>query len=70
MPSLVICELLGVPYQDRETFQANSAQFLVKDQSLEEKMGAWNALTSYLAGLITAKRAEPGEDMLSDLAPR
>ncbi|MBB5896532.1 cytochrome P450 [Kutzneria kofuensis] len=68
VPSLVICELLGVPYQDRETFQANSAQFLVKDQSLEEKMGAWNALTSYLAGLITAKRAEPGEDMLSDLA--
>ncbi|HTI21372.1 MAG TPA: cytochrome P450 [Kutzneria sp.] len=68
VPSLVICELLGVPYEDRATFQANSAQFLVKDQSLEEKMGAWNALTAYLAGLITAKRAEPGEDMLSDLA--
>ncbi|MFC0542758.1 cytochrome P450 [Kutzneria chonburiensis] len=68
VPSLVICELLGVPYADRATFQANSAQFLVKDQSLEEKMGAWNALTSYLAGLITAKRAEPGDDLLSDLA--
>jgi cytochrome P450 len=68
VPSLVICELLGVPYADRATFQANSAQFLVKDQSLEEKMGAWNALTAYLAGLITGKRAEPGDDLLSDLA--
>ncbi len=68
VPSLVICEMLGVPYEDRDTFQANSAQFLVKDQTLEAKMGAWNALTTYLAQLIVGKRAEPGEDLLSDLA--
>ncbi|MGY2061963.1 cytochrome P450, partial [Nocardia gipuzkoensis] len=34
VPSLVICELLGVPYADRAAFQVNSAQFLVKDQTL------------------------------------
>jgi cytochrome P450 len=68
VPSLVICELLGVPYADRATFQVNSTQFLVKDQELETKMNAYNAMTTYLAGLITAKRAEPGEDILSDLA--
>ncbi|MGK8522111.1 cytochrome P450 [Nocardia asteroides] len=68
VPSLVICELLGVPYADRETFQVNSAQFLVKDQSLEEKMAAYGAMTTYLAGLVSRKRAEPGEDILSDLA--
>ncbi|GGX00684.1 cytochrome P450 [Streptomyces noursei] len=68
VPSLVICELLGVPYEDRETFQANSAQILVKDQSLEEKMAAYDGLTRYLAELVTRKRAEPGEDILSDLA--
>lgn len=68
VPSLVICELLGVPYADRDTFQKNSAQFLVRDQSLEEKMAAYGAMTSYLAELVTAKRAEPGEDILSDLA--
>ncbi|GLY64894.1 cytochrome P450 [Amycolatopsis taiwanensis] len=68
VPSLVICELLGVPYSDRETFQVNSAQFLVKDQSLEEKMAAYGAMTTYLAELVTRKRAEPGEDILSDLA--
>ncbi|MEV4310732.1 cytochrome P450 [Actinocrispum sp. NPDC049592] len=68
VPSLVICELLGVPYEDRETFQANSAQFLVRDQSLEDKMAAVGALTGYLAQLVVGKRAEPGEDLLSDLA--
>nr|WP_280268159.1 cytochrome P450 [Nocardia wallacei] len=68
MPSLVICELLGVPYADRATFQVNSAKFLVREQSLEEKMGAYGAMTTYLAGLVVGKRAEPGEDILSDLA--
>ncbi|MDX3191114.1 cytochrome P450 [Streptomyces sp. MN03-5084-2B] len=68
VPSLVICELLGVPYADRETFQANSAQFMVREQTLEEKMGAYLALNTYLSELVTSKRAEPGEDILSDLA--
>ncbi|MFI5610586.1 cytochrome P450 [Amycolatopsis sp. NPDC051903] len=68
VPSLVICELLGVPYEDRANFQANSQQFLVKDQSLQEKMGALGALMGYLGELVTRKRAEPGDDILSDLA--
>jgi cytochrome P450 len=68
VPSLVICEMLGVPYEDRETFQANSAQFLVRDQTLEEKMGALVALNTYLAELVTRKRATPEDDILSDLA--
>ncbi|MFD8542524.1 cytochrome P450 [Streptomyces sp. NPDC059649] len=68
VPSLVICELLGVPYADRANFQVNSAKFLVKDQSLEEKVAAYGAMTTYLAELVTRKRAAPGEDILSDLA--
>ncbi|WP_329055052.1 cytochrome P450 [Amycolatopsis sp. NBC_01488] len=68
VPSLVICELLGVAYEDRESFQANSAQFMVRDQTLEEKMGAYIALNTYLSELVTHKRSSPGEDILSDLA--
>ncbi|MFB8282274.1 cytochrome P450 [Nocardia colli] len=68
VPSLVICELLGVPYEERANFQVNSAQFLVKDQTLDEKMAAFGAMNMYLAELVTRKRAEPGEDILSDLA--
>ncbi|WP_376771317.1 cytochrome P450 [Streptomyces boluensis] len=68
VPSLVICELLGVPYADRETFQRHSAKFLEKDVNLEEKMAAWTGLSTYLAELVVSKRADPGEDILSDLA--
>ncbi|MFI2190527.1 cytochrome P450 [Streptomyces sioyaensis] len=68
VPSLVICELLGVPYADRDTFQVNSAKFMLKDVTLDEKMAAYGALTTYLAELVTRKRAAPGEDILSDLA--
>ncbi|NHD19310.1 MULTISPECIES: cytochrome P450 [unclassified Actinopolyspora] len=68
VPSLVICELLGVPYADRENFQGNSAKFLAKDISLDEKFAAYGAMTTYLSELITSKRAAPDEDVLSDLA--
>ncbi|MFF4603657.1 cytochrome P450 [Streptomyces sp. NPDC001339] len=68
VPSLVICELLGVPYADRATFQVNSAKFLEKDVALDEKMAAYGGMTTYLAELVTRKRTEPGDDILSDLA--
>lgn len=68
VPSLVICELLGVPYADRAGFQADSAQFMIKDQQLETKIAAYTSLNTYLSGLVTRKRAEPEDDILSDLA--
>ncbi|MFF7649718.1 cytochrome P450 [Streptomyces sp. NPDC007983] len=68
VPSLVICEMLGVPYADRDTFQVNSAKIMVKDQTLDKKIAAFGAMTAYLSELVTRKRAEPGEDLLSDLA--
>jgi cytochrome P450 len=68
VPSLVICEMLGVPYADRETFQVNTARFMEREIPLDEKMAVWDALTTFLAELVTSKRANPGEDILSDLA--
>ncbi|MCP2243859.1 cytochrome P450 [Lentzea aerocolonigenes] len=68
VPSLVICELLGVPYADRETFQSNSSRFMERDITLEDKMAAIGAMFGYLTELVTAKRADPAEDILSDLA--
>jgi len=67
VPSLVICELLGVPYEDRENFQANSAQLMVRDQTLEEKMAAFIGMNTFLTELVTRKRETPGDDILSDL---
>ncbi|MFI9452312.1 cytochrome P450 [Amycolatopsis sp. NPDC052450] len=67
VPSLVICELLGVPYEDRESFQADSAQLMVRDQTLEEKMAAFIGMNTFLTELVTRKRETPGDDILSDL---
>ncbi|MEU1330596.1 cytochrome P450 [Streptomyces sp. NPDC005865] len=68
VPSLVICELLGVPAQDRESFRAHSATFMEREVELDTKMAAYGAMMAYLAELVTAKRADPGDDLLSDLA--
>ncbi|MGI5127859.1 cytochrome P450 [Pseudonocardia sp. CA-107938] len=68
VPSRVICELLGVPYADRETFQSNSSKFMERDIDLDAKMAVIGAMMGYLGQLCAAKRAEPGEDILSDLA--
>ncbi|WP_043848605.1 cytochrome P450 [Amycolatopsis keratiniphila] len=67
VPSLVICELLGVPYEDRESFQADSAQLMVRDQTLEEKMAAFIGMNTFLTELVTRKRETPEDDILSDL---
>ncbi|MFC3453250.1 cytochrome P450 [Amycolatopsis speibonae] len=67
VPSLVICELLGVPYEDRESFQASSAQLMVRDQTLEEKMAAFIGMNTFLTELVTRKRETPDDDILSDL---
>jgi cytochrome P450 len=68
VPSLVICEILGVPYADRETFQSNSTKFMERDVNLEDKMAAYLAMHTYLYELVSRKRAEPADDLLSDLA--
>ncbi|MCP2246381.1 Cytochrome P450 [Lentzea aerocolonigenes] len=68
VPSLVICEMLGVPYADRETFQRNTAKFMEREVNLEDKMAAYMAMHTFLYELVTAKRAEPADDLLSDLA--
>ncbi|MDP9867134.1 MULTISPECIES: cytochrome P450 [Streptosporangium] len=68
IPSLVICELLGVPYADREQFQRDSAALLNLDSSAEQMAAALADLMAYLHGLVLRKRAEPADDLLGSLA--
>ncbi|MFE2111387.1 cytochrome P450, partial [Kitasatospora sp. NPDC059463] len=70
VPSLVICLLLGVPYEDREAFQANSRLLLATEAAGEDFARAQKEMLDYLAGLAERKRSEPGEDILSRLAAR
>ncbi|MFI6742477.1 cytochrome P450 [Nonomuraea sp. NPDC050451] len=68
IPALVICELLGVPYADRESFQRQSATIVALDVSTEQKQQAMNELNAYVRALVADKRARPGDDLISGLS--
>jgi cytochrome P450 len=70
VPSLVICELLGVPYEDRAFFQSRSRQLLSRASSAEERATCSEELRSYFDKLINAKAAAPGDDLLGRLIER
>ena len=66
LPITVICELLGVPEADRDAFQGWS-NTIVSVSPTEEIQQASVAMSGFLTSLISAKRAEPSDDLLSDL---
>ncbi|WP_421106619.1 cytochrome P450 [Streptomyces sp. NEAU-S77] len=70
VPSLVICELLGVPYDDHAFFQANSKAIITRTSTPEQRAEAQGRLGEYLGSLLDAKLGNPGEDVLSDLAAK
>nr|WP_107056118.1 cytochrome P450 [Streptomyces griseus] len=70
LPSLVICELLGVPYDDHEFFQSRSKVGVRRDATPAESRAATGELLTYLDEQLQAKLAHPADDMLSDLAGR
>ena len=67
IPSLVICELLGVPYADRESFQRRTSKLLDLSLPMEERLELGRESREYMAGLVAGAQAEPGEDMLGML---
>jgi cytochrome P450 len=67
IPALMICELLGVPFEDHEFFRRNVAPLNQPDAPLAEQEAAINALGEYLYQLVVAKRAEPTDDILGEL---
>ncbi|MEU8108859.1 cytochrome P450 [Nonomuraea muscovyensis] len=67
VPALMICELLGVPYEDRDRFQG-STRALPDAGTAEAQYAAFVELGTYLRELALAKRAKPTDDLLSDLA--
>lgn len=67
LPITVICELLGVPAADRDTFRAWSGE-IVAPRRGEDENAAVHALGRYLDELIEDKRRTgPTDDLLSAL---
>ncbi|ODR18216.1 cytochrome P450 [Mycolicibacterium porcinum] len=67
IPSLVICELLGVPYEDRDDFQHRSTLQLGLSLPIAERLALQRQSRDYMRGLVGRARQNPGEDILGML---
>ncbi|MDX3184890.1 cytochrome P450 [[Kitasatospora] papulosa] len=66
LPVIVICELLGVPDEDRPDIQRWSGELFAAGQP-EVIDAASHSLADYMTDLIAAKRRHPGNSLLDHL---
>ncbi len=66
LPVYVICELLGVPAEDRDDF-ASWSNVMVDESTRDQSMEAGAKLHAYLTALIEAKRETPDDALISAL---
>lgn len=68
LPVTIICELLGVPVEDRDIFRAGAdAALSTTGMTPQERGTARDALLAYMAGLVAQRREEPTDDLLGAL---
>jgi cytochrome P450 len=67
LPTTVICEILGVPYADRDFFGDRSVRCLSTDYSHEEATKAGDELSAYFDQMIDMKQQQAGDDLMSRL---
>jgi len=64
IPSLAICELLGVPYEDREEFQRLGVARFDLFAGANASLGAISDSVSYLLKIVQKQREQPGDGLL------
>lgn len=64
IPSLTICELLGVPYEDRHEFQRLSTERFDLMAGVEASFGAVATSLTYLETIVEGQRRSPGDGLL------
>jgi cytochrome P450 len=67
LPMMVICELLGIPYEDRNYFAERAATCLSMEANAEKAAAAGRDLFDYTDKLLDRKDANPQNDLLSRL---
>ncbi|MFE5857603.1 cytochrome P450 [Streptomyces sp. NPDC056500] len=67
VPSIVICELLGVPYSDHAFFEQQSRRVVTGTTSLEDSVDAFAQLSRYLDELIRRKEQRTDDGLLDTL---
>jgi cytochrome P450 len=64
IPSLAICELLGVPYEDREDFQRLSMTRFDLFAGANPSLGAMSESLAYFMDVVKKQRENPGDGLL------
>ncbi len=67
VPSMVICELLGVPYADHEYFEQRARTAIRRGSEPAQVYQAMLELITYLTKLLRRKDRSPQDDLLSRL---
>lgn len=68
MAGAVICDLLGVPFEDRDDFRQWLDAFSATTvMTAEETQDGTDALHGYIAKLVRERRVEPREDLISGM---
>ncbi|MEV6431480.1 cytochrome P450 [Nocardia sp. NPDC051463] len=67
LPIAVICELLGVPDDDKDAFRSWTAVVVNDSASIEERTSAGINFFTYLTELIAVRTDNPRDDLLSEL---
>ncbi|GAA1358096.1 cytochrome P450 [Saccharothrix algeriensis] len=67
VPSMVICELLGVPYGERDSFQSDTRTAFTLSNDFKVIMEAFQRIEAFVADLVRRKHEDPGDDMLTGL---
>jgi cytochrome P450 len=67
LPIQVICELLGLPDEDRDTFRSWTNVIVGGPAYREQLPSAMRDLVAYTRELLAQRREQPGEDLLSGL---
>ena len=70
VPTVVISEMLGVPYEDHEFFQHHANVGLARYATADDGAKGAMSLHGYLIDLVKKKMETPAEDAVSDLAER
>ncbi|WP_328916998.1 MULTISPECIES: cytochrome P450 [unclassified Streptomyces] len=65
--SLMISELLGVPYADRELFQRCTTAILSHESSEQDRKDAFGEVRALLGGIVELREKEPADDLISTM---